>query len=107
MARDYHPLDSRYKGPSTAYTGTGRPIDAVAAAPNPVQANPWTPPPARNAPPPLPTPRAQPARSGRTGLRILLGIIVVILIVGSNFYATRSYSSLMTDVEAQMNALEL
>lgn len=107
MARDYHPLDTRYKGPSTAYTGTAKRMPKGVGAS--VAAGPWDatsapPPPRPPAPPPIPK---HPRRQPRTGLRILLGIIIVIVIVGLNMQAMRSYSSLITDVETQMNAMEL
>lgn len=110
MAKNYHPLDTRYKGPSTAYTGSAKRKDVgapVTPAPQP-QASPWGKPAQKlqHAPPPLPPlPRQQTPKPRRSGMRILFGLLVVIIVVGINIYATRSTTSLIHQIETEMNAI--
>lgn len=121
MAQKYHPLDVRYKGPSTAYRGkpkdlsrveetilrddrtvTGRKAAEVWAKPAP----PAPPDPAMaTAPPPLPLmPTAAPPRRN-SGLRVLIGAVILVTIVGANVYVARQYNGLITDVEGTLNAI--
>jgi len=79
---DYHPIDVRYKGPSTAYRGSAKRNDTVKprrdtppqkapatrqaaspSSPTPAQPNPWGPVQQTPAQPPRPTPAPAPPHS--------------------------------------------
>ncbi len=87
----YHPIDVRYQGPSTAYTGSlnKRQIDPPAPAPQPVDiprsadqtakaaANPWgAEQRATSAPLPPPKPRPAPRRAGSTAMPLAWRLLV-------------------------------
>ena len=123
---DYHPLDVRYKGPSTAYRGSAAkkantPMDddlpavkdshVPAPPPLPGEQGPWgamkapaRETPAMPAPPPLPAPR--PKSSGRAGRRVFFGLAFLILIVVLNMYLSRGVGLMTLDVEDAINSLD-
>lgn len=118
---DYHPLDTRYKGPSTAYRGSGHGKSMQGPAPvappmpdqqgqsdGPWRTSPKTPPPlplpgqtattARHptsTPPPVP----KPARSRAPHRRVLFGALALIIFVLVNSYVSRSLGIMSIDVK--------
>ncbi len=132
MAKKLHPLDVRYKGPSTAFTGKSRatrtgPADPVArsderlvpatppppplpnTSPTAPVASPWgtlDPPPPHPALPPLPVPKRKP-KSRRSVIRVLIGLAIMGLIVGGNIIATRGYNGALFDLQTEINAVDL
>ena len=118
MAQKYHPLDTRYTGPATAYTGKRAARQVAAAAPPPLpsspamtalphataEASPWGK--ARKRPavlPPLPV--AAPRRNST--LRVLVGIAVFVAIAGGLVAAMRSQSLLIHDIENSMRTISV
>ena len=111
MAKDFHPLDVRYRGPSTAYTGKplrertakeARQKTTFDAPPSVPSSGPWD----RTAPPPvppepeapIPLPAVRP-RQRHSVLRVGLILGVLALFVGINIYAAREHSLLVQDIE--------
>lgn len=102
MARKLHPLDVRYKGPSTAFTG--KPRRQRDAEPASVR-TPWgesaapPPPPDAHKPPPRPILGARPlpppsaSRSGPIR-RLMIWAAAIVLIVLANGWLTRSFGVL-------------
>ena len=127
---DYHPLDTRYKGPSTAYRGSkktafekadigqkaAQPFDKPSVPPTnqPPKAGPW----GNGGPPPVPptlaqkliaeTPPPQPntRRRGGSGRRVLFGFIVVITVVFVSKLMSQTTGIMSIDVFDVMDEID-
>ena len=127
---DYHPLDVRYKGPSTAYRGSAAkkadapdlpkrtkhkppPIPKTTTAPQPAMpakpgpwggtASPTMPMPEEpSGPPPLPMPPPRPAKRRNAGRRVFFVLAVLIAVVVFNNVLSRSTGLMTIDVNDLM-----
>lgn len=121
MAKQYHPLDVRYKGPSTAYTGSksqvskqarfeqpaARPAPKAATPPPPPASGPWDAgvAPRPDGPPPMPRARPVPKRR-RARARVFLALAVMAVIVAGNLFAARQYQMFTFEVGERLNGLD-
>lgn len=121
---DYHPLDTRYTGPSTAYRGSAKKREPAPKA-KPVIPSKRQSAPAMNdgpwgkGPPPLPVPgqkatpppipvsaQIPPIKRRNAGRRVLFGAIILIAIVLLNAYLTRSVGLTVKDLEDSLRQMD-